>query len=184
MKPKLTDKQARFVEEYLVDLNATQAAIRAGYSEKTAEQQAYQLLQKPSVREAIAAAKIERSEKTKIDAAYVLNRLVEIDQMDVLDILDDEGHMKPVSQWPKVWRTTLSGMDINRLRTLGEGDDAIESVLQKIKWPDKVKNLELIGKHVEVQAWRDQLGVSDPNGDPLLMPTTIQLVAPDVSSSD
>ena len=52
----LTDKQKRFVEEYLVDLNATQAAIRAGYSEKTAEQQAYQLLQKTSVSEAIAAA--------------------------------------------------------------------------------------------------------------------------------
>ncbi|ANY83325.1 hypothetical protein BB934_34035 (plasmid) [Microvirga ossetica] len=52
----LTDKQKRFVEDYLVDLNATQAAIRAGYSAKTAEQQAYKLLQKTSVSEAIAAS--------------------------------------------------------------------------------------------------------------------------------
>ncbi|MET3998835.1 terminase small subunit [Marinobacterium sp. MBR-109] len=160
MARKLTDKQQRFVEEYLIDLNATQAAIRAGYSPKTADSQAVQLLRKTQVQEAIAAGKQERSEKTAIDATYVLNRLVEIDQMDVLDILDDDGHMRPVSQWPKVWRTTLSGVDINRLKTIGEGDDAIESVLQKIKWPDKVKNLELIGKHVEVQAFKDQLGLS------------------------
>jgi len=157
MAKKLTDKQQRFVEEYLIDLNATQAAIRAGYSEKTADRIGPQLLVKTCVAEAINAAKSERSQKTAIDATYVLNRLVEIDQMDVLDILDDDGHMRPVSQWPKVWRTTLSGMDINRLKTIGEGDDAIESVLQKIKWPDKVKNLELIGKHVEVQAFKDKV---------------------------
>ena len=160
MARKLTDKQQRFVEEYLIDLNATQAAIRAGYSSRTADSQAVQLLRKTQVQEAIAAGKQERSEKTAIDATYVLNRLIEIDQMDVLDIMDDDGNMLPVSNWPKVWRTTLSGMDINRLKTIGEGDEAVESVLQKIKWPDKVKNLELIGKHVEVQAFKDQLGVS------------------------
>jgi len=157
MAKKLTDKQQRFVEEYLRDLNATQAAIRAGYSAKTADSQAVQLLRKTQVQEAIAAGKRERSEKTAIDATYVLNRLVEIDQMDVLDILDDDGHMRPVSQWPKVWRTTLSGLDINRLSSIGKGEDAVESVLQKIKWPDKVKNLELIGKHVEVQAFKDKV---------------------------
>jgi len=160
MARKLTDKQQRFVDEYLIDLNATQAAIRAGYSEKTAEQQAYQLLQKPSVQEAIAAGKKSRSEKTAIDATYVLNRLIEIDQMDALDILDDDGNMLPVRNWPKVWRTTLSGMDINRLKAIGDEDNKIESVLQKIKWPDKVKNLELIGKHVDVQAWKEQRELS------------------------
>ena len=62
----LTDKQKRFVEDYLVDLNATQAAVRAGYSAKTAEQQAYQILQKTSVSEAIAAAQAARSERTEL----------------------------------------------------------------------------------------------------------------------
>lgn len=157
---KLTDKQQLFVEEYLIDLNGTQAALRAGFSEKSAGRQACQLLEKTHIAAAIVEAKAQRSIKTSIDATYVLNRLVEIDQMDVLDILDDDGNMKPVRDWPKVWRTTLSGMDINRLKTLGEGENAVESVLQKIKWPDKVKNLELIGKHVDVQAFKDQLGVS------------------------
>ena len=157
---KLTPKQQCFVDEYLIDLNGTQAALRAGYSEKTAGRQACELLEKTHIAEAIAEAKAKRSIKTSIDATYVLNRLVEIDQMDVLDILSDEGHMLPVSQWPKVWRTTLSGLDINRLKTIGEGESAVESVLQKIKWPDKVKNLELIGKHVDVQAFKDQVGLS------------------------
>lgn len=160
MTRKLTDKQLRFVDEYLIDLNATQAAIRAGYSPKTADRIGAELLGKTWVADAVATGKAERSQKTQIDANYVLNRLVEIDQMDVLDILDDDGNMKPVREWPKVWRTTLSGMDINRLKTLGEGENAVESVLQKIKWPDKVKNLELIGKHVDVQAFKDQLGLS------------------------
>ena len=158
---KLSPRQELFVKEYLIDLNATQAAIRAGYSIKTAQEQAYQLLQKPSVQAAIAEAKKDRSAQTQIDANYVLNRLVEIDQMDVLDILTDEGNIKPVRDWPKVWRITLSGMDVNRLSSL-EGSDGqtYESIMQKIKWPDKVKNLEMIGKHVTVGAFKEKLELS------------------------
>ena len=74
----LTPRQQRFVEEYLIDLNATQAAIRSGYSEKTADSIGLQLLRKTQVAEAIAGAKAEREERTKIDADYVLKRLVEI----------------------------------------------------------------------------------------------------------
>ncbi|MGY0150073.1 terminase small subunit [Edwardsiella tarda] len=73
--------------DHLACLNATQAAIRAGYSEKTAEQQGYQLLQKTSVQERISNLKSMRNEQVSIDAAYVLRRLTEIDQMDVADIL-------------------------------------------------------------------------------------------------
>jgi phage terminase small subunit len=58
----MTDKQKRFVEEYLIDLNATQAAIRAGYSPDTAEVQGYQLLQKTSVSSAMSKAIAERSQ--------------------------------------------------------------------------------------------------------------------------
>ncbi|MCV5675994.1 terminase small subunit, partial [Escherichia coli] len=56
---------------------------------------------------------------------------------------------------------SLSAMDINRIRMAGkDGDDDIESTLQKVKWPDKVKNLELIGKHVDVNAFKERLEVS------------------------
>lgn len=74
---KLTDKQKRFIEEYLVDLNATQAAIRSGYSEKTAMEQGYQLLQKTSVQNAIAEAQKQRINRTQITQDEVIRRLME-----------------------------------------------------------------------------------------------------------
>lgn len=158
---KLTDKQELFAREYLKDLNATQAAIRAGYSEDSAASQGCENLIKPNIAKRIAELKAERNEEVGVDAAYVLRRLVEIDQMDAADILDDEGNMLPISAWPKVWRTSLSGMDINRLRMAGKGgsedDESFETTIQKIKWPDKVKNLELLGKHVDVQAFKENI---------------------------
>ncbi|SEO55728.1 terminase small subunit [Acinetobacter sp. yr461] len=71
----LRGKQQRFVDEYLIDRNATQAAIRAGYSARTAEQMGYQLLQKTSVQEAIAKGEAELSERNKITQDKVLNLL-------------------------------------------------------------------------------------------------------------
>lgn len=72
----MTPKQQLFVDEYLVDLNATQAAIRAGFSAKTAEQQGFQLLKKTSVAAAIQEAMDKRSQRTEITADYVLNSIV------------------------------------------------------------------------------------------------------------
>lgn len=153
----MTPKQARFVEEYLVDLNATQAAIRAGYSEATANEQGARLLANVSVAAAINAAQAKRAERTQIDADYVLRRIIEIDQMDVLDIMDEKHNLKPITEWPKVWRQYLSGIDVAEMFQ-GRGDDrAIVGVLKKIKWPDKVRNLELLGKHVGVQAFKDRV---------------------------
>lgn len=153
----LTPKQQRFVEEYLIDLNATQAAIRSGYSEKTAQEIGSENLSKPMVAKAISDAQLKREERTQIDADYVLKRLVEIDQMDVLDIMDDHGNVKPIKDWPKVWRQFVSNIE-----TISMEDEA--GWLKKIKWPDKVKNLELLGKHVSVGAFKDKIehDVSDP----------------------
>lgn len=77
-RKKLTSKQQRFVEEYLIDLNATQAAKRAGYSKNRASEIGHQLLQKTTVREAIDAAKLERAARQEIKQDYVLQNLKEI----------------------------------------------------------------------------------------------------------
>lgn len=153
----LTEQMVRYCEEYVKNPDdQTACAITAGYSAATAVNAASRLMADPRVKERIAHLRQARSRRTKIDADYVLKRLVEIDQMDVLDILTDEGGLKPVSQWPKVWRTSLSAMDINRIRMAGgDGEEDIESTMQKVKWPDKVKNLELIGKHVGVSAFKE-----------------------------
>lgn len=146
----LTPKQQRFVDEYLIDLNATQAAIRAGYSEKTAKEIGSENLTKPNIAKAIEEAQNKRAEQTQIDAAYVLRRLVEIDQMDVLDIMDDQMKIRPVNEWPKVWRQYVVNLENLELSD-GEG------CFKKIKWPDKVKNLELLGRHVSVGAFKDKV---------------------------
>lgn len=167
----LTDKQRRFVDEYLVDLNATQAAIRAGYSARRASEIGSQLLRKPNVAEAISVAQAERSQRTQIDADYVLRRMVEIDQMDVLDIMTDDMQLKPVSQWPRVWRQYLSGFDLAEMFE-GRGDErSVVGVLKKIKWPDKVKNLELLGRHFGM--FTDNLALSGKGGGPIQTVTTV-----------
>lgn len=75
---RLTPRQAAFVREYLVDLNATQAAIRAGYSEKTARSQGARLLADANIRQAVTEAQEKRSERTEITADYVLSNLKEV----------------------------------------------------------------------------------------------------------
>ena len=91
----LTPKQERFVEEYLIDLNATQSAIRAGYSEKTAEQQGYQLLQKTSVLKAIEEAKNQVSKRTELTVDMVVNGLLKEAQ----DYAEGSTQSARVSAW-------------------------------------------------------------------------------------
>ncbi|UIL51531.1 terminase small subunit [Pantoea agglomerans] len=168
----LTDKQEMFCREYLIDLNATQAAIRAGYSDNTARKIGSENLTKPDIAQRIIDLKSERNERVEINADYVLRRLVEIDEMDVLDILKDDGGLKMVHEWPKVWRTTLSGLDI--LTTVTNFDETtMENILKKIKWPDKVKNLELLGKHISVMAFKEQASHehTGKNGGPIEVAT-------------
>ncbi|ELG7169914.1 terminase small subunit, partial [Pseudomonas aeruginosa] len=147
-----TKKQRLFVDEYLIDLNATQAAIRAGYSTRRATEIGYQLLQRPEVAQAIQAAMAERSKRTEVEADYVIRRLREIDEMDVLDILEDDGSFRSIRDWPRAWRQFLSGIEIAELFE-GRGDDRrIAGVLRKVKWPDKLRNLELLSRHVGTES--------------------------------
>ncbi len=147
----LTPKQQRFVDEYLIDLNATQAAIRAGYAAKDADVQGPRLLGNVGVADAIEAAKAERSERTRIDAAWLLTRLAEEATADVNDLYTDDGRVKPVKDWPLIWRQGLvAGLEVE---TIGEGGGR----LTKVKLSDRIKRLELIGKHIDVQAFKDKI---------------------------
>ena len=88
----LTDKQIRFCEEYLIDLNATQAAIRAGYSEKTANEQGAQNLAKLSIQEKVQELIAERSSRTQITADHVLKEFWSIAQDDIKNYLSFYTH--------------------------------------------------------------------------------------------
>ena len=163
----LRGKQQLFVMEYVKDLNATQAVIRAGYSPKRASELGYQLLQKPTVQKAIEEEQKERITRLKVDADYVLNRLVQIDQMDVIDIMNDDLSLKPISSWPPIWRQYISGLD-NMEEFDGRGEDrSLIGYLRKIKWPDKVKNLELLGKHISIGAFKERIEHGNDPENPL-----------------
>lgn len=90
MAARLTDKQQRFVDEYLIDLNATQAAIRAGYSRKTADRIGPELLGKTCVLQAIKTAMQARQERTAITQDYVLEKLREIADKAASDTMDSD----------------------------------------------------------------------------------------------
>lgn len=155
----LTAKQQRFVAEYLIDLNATQAAIRAGYSEKTAAEQASRLLTNVKVAEAIQAAMKARSERTQIDADWVLKRLERDATADLADLYTEHGALKPVREWPIAWRTGLvAGIETVQER---DGEDAegkpVYATVRKVKLLDRTKLVELIGKHVEVGAFKEKV---------------------------
>lgn len=154
----MNKKQRRFAEQYLLDLNATQAAIRAGYSEKTAHSQGPRLLDNVEVADYIKKKMDERSERTKIDADWVLKRLGEEAEADLLDILTEEGSLKPVSEWPLIWRQGLvDGIDIEELYE-GRGAER-ENIgrVYKVKMGHRIKRVELIGRHVNVQAFKDKI---------------------------
>lgn len=156
----LTAMQEAYAQEYTkCPENQTQAAINAGFSPNTAAVKASVMMRDERIQKRIAELMEERNKRLRVSADYVLLRLVEIDQMDVLDILNDDGSLKPIREWPKIWRTTLSGFDLSST-IMNMNEDSIETILKKIKWPDKVKNLELIGKHVDVNAFKERLEVS------------------------
>lgn len=155
----LNDKQIRFVEEYLLDLNATQAAIRAGYSAKTAYAQGERLLRHVEVSALVRERQAARSERTTINADWVLSRLAEEAVADMADLYNEDGKLKAVHEWPLIWRQGLvAGVETVRE---GVGDDT--SFVDKVKISDRIKRLELIGKHVGVQAFKEklELDVSD-----------------------
>jgi len=164
----LSAKKQRFVEEYLLDGNATASAKRAGFANSTAEGKAPGWVAKSrekstcvEVWDAVNEAKQKRSEKTGIDAEYVLQRHAAIDQMDFMDLFDEKDCMLPIRQWPKIFRQYLNGFEIAEIMA-GSGDAReVVGILKKVKWPDKIKNLELLGKHVSVGAYSEKLDLGD-----------------------
>lgn len=145
MPSPLTAKQQRFVDEYLIDLNATQAAIRAGYSAKTAAQIGRQLLQKTSVADAIADGKAARSVRTLITADRVLQELAVIGFSDARHYkLGEMGGLKSADSAPESAMRAVASVK-HRTRTDDEGNSTYE--VEYRLW-DKNAALTNLGKHL------------------------------------
>ncbi len=157
-KKALDPKRALFVREYLVDLNATQAAIRAGYSKKCASEQGYDLLRKPQIQTAIAEAMKKRADRTEITQDRVIRELARIAFLDPADLLEDDGSIKLVKDMPEDARRVIAGMEVSEIFDNAAGDQkqAI-GLLKKIKVCDKIRALELTGKHLGM--FEDKLNI-------------------------
>lgn len=149
----LTPKQQRFVAEYLIDLNGTQAAIRAGYSRRTANEQAARLLAKVSIRDAVAAGQAGRLEQVGLTATRVLEELSRIAFSDIRGLFDDRGNPKPIHQV-----TDEHAAAIGAFTVLTSRDG--ETTAFRIRLWDKVRALELLAKHVGLLADRVDVQVS------------------------
>jgi phage terminase small subunit len=141
----LTPKQAAFVREYLVDHNATRAAIRAGYSEATATTSGPRLLENVGIRLEIEQATAKQAAKVGIKAEEILAELKRLAFSDLGDIFDKTGALKPLHEIPADARRAIAGVEVVQ-RSMGEDEEP--EVVRKVKLWDKTKSLELLGKHL------------------------------------
>lgn len=148
---KLTDKQQRFVDEYLIDLNATQAAIRAGYSAKTADQQGSRMLANVKVKQAVAEKQAQRSKRTGVNQDRVVLELAKVAFAKITDIVDSNGRIKE----------DASPDDLACIESIKYKESDNEyggSVEREVKIASKLKALELLGKHLGM--WSDKFNVT------------------------
>lgn len=139
----MTDKQKTFCEEYLIDLNATQAAIRAGYSVATASEQASRLLGNVNVQREIERLKAERSRRTGITADRVLQELARIGFVNPMDVIDPDD----ATVHANANADDMAAIASVKVKVIPgkNGDDGFE---REVRLHDKVKALELMGKHL------------------------------------
>ena len=148
MAKKLTSKQERFVEEYLVDLNATQAAIRSGYSKKTATAIGAENLTKPDIADAIAVARKELSEKTGISAERVLAELAKIgfsNMQDYIRVTGDDIYVA-LNDMSRDEAAAIGEVTVEE-RKLGNEDEG-KVTRTKFKLLDKRAALNDLGRHL------------------------------------
>lgn len=158
----LTDKQRRFVSEYLVDANGTQAAIRAGYSEKTAEVQASRLLRNIKVRAAVDAGQARVAQKLEITQERILQEYARIGFSDIRKTLTPTGHLMNPQDWDDDTAAAIAGIEVVT-SSRGKKDDDGRSEIEythKIKTWDKPKALDAMAKHLGM--FDGKKGVDDP----------------------
>lgn len=141
---KLNDKQQKFVDEYLVDLNATQAAIRAGYSEKTARSQGQRLLTNVDIQERIAERRAVIQNSTEITQERVIKEIARLALFDPRKLLNEDGTPKPIQELDDDSAAAIAGID---LVSVGNSELGIGTVM-KYKLADKNSALDKLCKHL------------------------------------
>ena len=165
---KLTAKQIRFVDEYLVDFNATQAAIRAGYKAKTAHVIGAENLRKPKIAEEIARRQKDLQRRTEVTQERVVMELARIAFANIADYIHVETQTRTKDDGTEVTYQTVM---FNETQELSADQRAALAVVKQsvngfeLKLHDKIKALELLGRHIGM--FNDKLSLSGTDGGPL-----------------
>lgn len=159
----MTLKQKQFVLEYLVDLNVTQAAIRAGYSEKTAAQQGHNLMQMPEIEAAIQEAQANRAARTQITGDRILRELARIafaDAGDYAQVVSMGSAKKAGIPVQGVRLTPTAELSVDQRAAIASIEETQAGI--KVRTHDKVKALELLGKHQGLFTEKITIAAIDP----------------------
>jgi phage terminase small subunit len=144
---ELTPKQERFCQEYMKDLNGTKAAIRAGYSEKTANEQASRLLANVNVAQRVQVLKGEQIERVKVDSDEILRELMRLGYSDIRALYNENGTIKHPTEWPDDVARAVASVEVEELfEGSGENREWI-GYTKKVKFWPKDRGLDLLGKH-------------------------------------
>lgn len=173
-KKILTPKQERFCEEYVVDLNGTQAAIRAGYSEKTAQEQASQNLSKLIIQNRVSELKKEISDRNKITVDECVSILADLARFDLNKIYNDDGSIKPISEIPERERKAIEAFETD------------ETKLDGMKIGD-VRKLKMTSRRAAVIELMKYLGGYEKDNKqktPYLEDLKVQIIPPDAEGDD
>lgn len=146
-----------FCHQYVVDFNGTQAAIRAGYSQKGASVTATRLLADDRIQKRVKYLSEEVKKSVKIDAEWVLQQLVMMVQADLTQIMDPQGNFLDPSDWPEDVKAIIAGFESNHI--MDKDGNTGGMLISKVKRTDRLRALELLGKHKGIQAFREQVEV-------------------------
>jgi phage terminase small subunit len=142
---RLSDKHKRFVAEYLKDLDMGEAAIRAGYSPKTARTQASRLLTNVEIRRAVDEGQAKRLEKAELSAVRILEELRRLALSDVGACFDESGNLKRITDLTPEQRASISSVEV--IIKNAQAGDGIMDTIHKLRFWDKPKALDILAKH-------------------------------------
>lgn len=166
---KLPPRQARFVQEYLKDLNATQAAIRAGYSAKTADVCGPRMLGFAGVASAIQVAQEKLAAKNELTVERIVEELRRIGVSDLRALFDEAGNLRPINTLPDHVAAAIASVEVVS-RPVAGGDKGDIEYVHKVRAWDKPRALELLGKYLGILVDRQKHEVSGTIGLVALTP--------------
>ena len=152
----LTSLEDLFAHYYVETPNATRAYTRAGGKAKRPDVAASLLLSQPRVRARVTELRARRLAAIEFSAREILLRLVDHVRADLADIFDENFALRPVDEWPIAWRTGLIvGFEVREeFRRNGNGNKVVTGQIKRVKLADRTKILEQVGRHADVNAWR------------------------------